>query len=774
MERDAEEAGRTGDDTTRNEFAGTGGPVVMGRDIYGGVTIRTPAPSPAAQGDPDLARAADDLAAAVERQWRQEAALRRLNDPYPLSVRWRPTDPGLLEPWRLLVALATTGVGRAASAERSGWATGPEALSGDGGDLVSVLAKVPTGRLIVLGEPGSGKSVLLVRLVLDLLARRNPGEPVPVLLPLASWDPEQEDLDHWVEQRLGIDYQWLGENNRTGTSRGRELLDAGSIMLVMDGLDEIPDGVRGRAIARINDTLGFNPDLGMVLSTRSAPFAATVRPPNGREVRMTGAAGVTLEPLDLATVATYLKDSAGGPADEARWQGVFSTLAEGPGDQPLGQVLTTPLMAYLARVAYSSPSSAPAGRPDELLDLTRFPTRASIQAHLLDSYVPASYARRETAVPAGRHGQPRWWTTGEAVPFLSFLANDLEHRQQGTTDFGWWTLADAAPRILAGVAVGLVAVPAGVVMPFGAWLGVGMLVGVGVALIGRRWSLPTRSFNRGLAGGLAGSVLGSAAGLGMRYLLGIDSPAGYLVSGLALGLVPGFLGGFRAGLAGGVAASFVGAFVGEPEMGEPASLVNSIGFAVAAACVVTLGRSRMPARGLRWSPLGVLTGMGGGLVLGVAVTVQADARSGLLSGIVAAVGGSFGAGLEARPAEATVAAGPQTVLDQDRVTFWTTAMAGGLAIGVAAVLVIGSVMGPWRGMLVGVADGLATGLAWGFLQARYGSFTLARWWLALHGKVPLRLMPFLADAHRRGVLRQVGATYQLRHAELQRRLAGGE
>ena len=32
-------------------------------------------------------------------------------------------------------------------------------------------------------------------------------------------------------------------------------------------------------------------------------------------------------------------------------------------------------------------------------------------------------------------------------------------------------------------------------------------------------------------------------------------------------------------------------------------------------------------------------------------------------------------------------------------------------------------------------------------------------------------MSFLADAHRRGVLRQAGAVYQFRHIELQHRLA---
>jgi GTPase SAR1 family protein len=38
---------------------------------------------------------------------------------------------------------------------------------------------VPTGRLVVLGEPGAGKTILMGRLVLDLLARRADGGPVP-------------------------------------------------------------------------------------------------------------------------------------------------------------------------------------------------------------------------------------------------------------------------------------------------------------------------------------------------------------------------------------------------------------------------------------------------------------------------------------------------------------------------------------------------------------------------------------------------------------------
>jgi predicted NACHT family NTPase len=57
-----------------------------------------------------------------------------------------------------------------------------------------VCERVPTRRLLVLGEPGAGKTILLARGILELLKRRAPGESVPVLLPLASWNPADEDF----------------------------------------------------------------------------------------------------------------------------------------------------------------------------------------------------------------------------------------------------------------------------------------------------------------------------------------------------------------------------------------------------------------------------------------------------------------------------------------------------------------------------------------------------------------------------------------------------
>ena len=58
-----------------------------------------------------MAQVANQLALAVGAQWEAEAAIRRLNDPYPLPVSWAAADPSLTDAWDSLVKLAISGAG---------------------------------------------------------------------------------------------------------------------------------------------------------------------------------------------------------------------------------------------------------------------------------------------------------------------------------------------------------------------------------------------------------------------------------------------------------------------------------------------------------------------------------------------------------------------------------------------------------------------------------------------------------------------------------------
>ena len=75
------------------------------------------------------------------------------------------------------------------------------------------------------------------------------------------------------------------------------------------------------------------------------------------------------------------------------------------------------------------------------------------------------------------------------------------------------------------------------------------------------------------------------------------------------------------------------------------------------------------------------------------------------------------------------------------------------------------------GVTSGLASGLVVGLGVGTLTAWGRWVVLVRVWLPLTGRLPWAVNAFLDDAYQRGVLRQVGAVYQFRHARLRDRLA---
>jgi NACHT domain len=737
----------------------------------------------------DLPAVADRLAIAVKSQWDAEAEWRRLNDPYPMQVRWGPADTDLVAGWSALTRLATTGAGWPVAVPGR-WAEGPDALAGADNDLVDVLGRIPTGRLVVLGEPGAGKTILLMRLVLGLLAHRLPGKAVPVLLPLASWNPVKESLHDWMERWLITDNVVLADPapNRPNASRARALLDAGLILPVLDSLDEIPNAVRGPAIARINDAM--RPGGRLVVASRTQEYRAAVRPPDGVEICLTGAAGICLSSLDANVVASYLKDSAGGPAGVARWDPIIATFTADD-RSPAAKALTTPLMAALARANYNPrPGESAAAVPDqpvELLDRERFPNHESIRFHLFDRFIQAAY--REHPDPSRRSK----WSAVQAQRWLVYLAHDLEHRQRGTTDIAWWKLHGAAPRLLPAMVLGLVAGLAGTFGWFSGniGLGVGLATACLVGLLVRRLvQFGEEGHARGLVGGLLGGQLGALVSLAAFG----SGPGGgdfmlFFGGGLAFGLAAVPLGKGSAAFAGAFAGVIIAILSIHTTISQVVGgihvlatpIVNGIGFGIAAAVAVSLSRRRLPARGMRWSPLGLVCGLIIGLVIGTLTWIQAGPTCGLLVGLVGMITGGYAGGFafEIAATDLTKPTTPTEVLVRDRNAFRSGTLGLGIATGLSTGLAFGLIpieaggSPGWRiGLSIGLANFIGVGLTVGFLQASWGSYSLTRWWLAVSSRLPWRLMTFLADAHKnRGVLRQAGAVYQFRHVDLQRRLA---
>jgi hypothetical protein len=388
----------------------------------------------------------DELAAAVRDQWYDEAARRQLNDPSPLPVRWRAADLDLVTPWAELERLARHGVGWPQPLSGGVWAGAPEELEGGEDELAEVWKKVPTGRLLVLGEPGAGKTMLLVRLVLDLLAagRRSPGSQVPLLVSVASWDPFTQDLYTWLAGRMVLDFPALGRLAPAGAGRendvsiARALLDRGLIMMVLDGLDEIPADARTHALAGINQVI--LPGQALIVSSRTDDYRTAARPPVGGEVTLAGTAGIELCALRPVDVIEYLRKSAGGPAGERRWVNVAGALAAQAAaaapDAPLSAI-TTPLMATLARAIYNPSPGEDATSlpdPDELLIPS---ARSQVEERLLDGLIPAAYRPHPSRQPRNSPEQARRW--------LGYFAYQLELEHRGVSDVAWWQFRGPRP-----------------------------------------------------------------------------------------------------------------------------------------------------------------------------------------------------------------------------------------------------------------------------------------------------------------------------------------
>jgi uncharacterized protein YneF (UPF0154 family) len=245
--------------------------------------------------------------------------------------------------------------------------------------------------LLILGSPGSGKTMTLIALAGSLLetARSDPQSPLPVILDLSGWAKERRELTGWIVEELTAKYQ-------IPRRYGRKWLAGDELILLLDGFDVLPPNARGPCVNAVNRFRETNGLAGLAICSRTQEYLAS-----GRKFRLNRA--VKIQPLDQEQINSYLH----GEERHALRQVI-------QGENAIRQLAQSPLMlTVLATVTTDEAAEMEAGALDPYSQLTA----QEIYRHVFAAYTRRMFRRRPPSAP---------YEPDQTLKWLNWLAGRLE------------------------------------------------------------------------------------------------------------------------------------------------------------------------------------------------------------------------------------------------------------------------------------------------------------------------------------------------------------
>ena len=391
--------------------------------------------------------------------------------------------------------------------------------------------------LLVLGEPGAGKTTMLLQLVSHLLAAAESDDscPMPAVFALSAYRDGRPLTDWLVDQ--------LANNYETPRKLAAQWIDAGRFVPLLDGLDEVDPSLRPMCAEAINAFRQQHPGVALLVTARSRDYQTLA-------TRLNMDKAIVLQPLTPEQIDTYL--SRRGP----RLAGLRQSLAADPTLRELAQ---TPLMLSIMTLAYRRMPEEGGEMGGRLLTSTQ----------LFDVYAERMARYR---------GKDMRFAPSDTITWLTWLAKQLT--REGKPTFFLedmqpsWLAADDRPRLARSMRLLVFlfllagALPASFLfMTFGRWgaalavLLVGLAAAAVPALTGRflwrarlpfnrietveslAWSWPYATLGLGV-GVVGGLVLGALVGWLDRW----SATAWATPWAALLAAAGGALGAFEAGL----------------------------------------------------------------------------------------------------------------------------------------------------------------------------------------------------------------------------------
>ncbi|NEQ53152.1 MAG: NACHT domain-containing protein [Leptolyngbya sp. SIO3F4] len=265
-------------------------------------------------------------------------------------------------------------------------------VSIQGQSVDDVFNQMGRGRtLLILGEPGSGKTITLLKLAKTFLsyAEENLSRLIPVVFNLSSWLGQSQTIKDWLIGELRSKYQ-------VSRTLAESWITNQQLLLLLDGLDEVEISLRGTCIKAINSFLEEHGRTEVVICSRAKDY-------ENLAMRLQVQEAIYIKPLTSEQVDEYL-DRAG-----ERLKSVKSLLSE---DSTLQDLVKSPLMLNIVSLSYQ----------DTSLEALQQINPSERYQHLLKAYINQMFHQHR----ANNDKFPR----EKVILWLSSLARKMKQESQ--------------------------------------------------------------------------------------------------------------------------------------------------------------------------------------------------------------------------------------------------------------------------------------------------------------------------------------------------------
>lgn len=262
----------------------------------------------------------------------------------------------------------------------------------EGTSITEVFNQMGEGRtLLILGEPGAGKTTILLKLTGDLIARTEEdlSQTIPVVFNLSSWVSQRQTIADWLVQELNSKYQ-------VSKSLGKAWVEEQQLLLLLDGLDEVKAERREACVQALNQFIQAHGQTEMVVTSRIRDYQAL-------SARLTLRGAICIQSLTPKQINQYL--DRGGEQLKA-----VKTLLQA--DTALQELAKSPLMLSIMTLAYQGVS------------VEELPQTGSLEKHrqhLFNTYIERIFRRK---------GAEQQYSKAQVIHWLIWLAKLMSQASQ--------------------------------------------------------------------------------------------------------------------------------------------------------------------------------------------------------------------------------------------------------------------------------------------------------------------------------------------------------